>query len=139
MLKQNEGRVYFALDGDDFDPKEVTKLLGIEPTTVLFKGKSSKGYMVRKTSWILTTENLIRDYIDVFEMSSEIATQLIDKKEKLLEVIKRFKLIPRLEVVLRFSTMDEVSMPAIGFEVETVKFLGEIGAHIDIDTYQYPS
>ncbi|WP_223669453.1 DUF4279 domain-containing protein [Kangiella shandongensis] len=84
------------------------------------------------------TENLIEDYIDVFEMSSEIVAQLIYKKDKLLEAINRFKLIPRLEVVLSFSTDDKTSMPAIGFDTETVKFLGEIGAVIDIDTYQQP-
>ncbi|WP_230552727.1 DUF4279 domain-containing protein [Teredinibacter turnerae] len=37
-LKTNEGRVYFALDGDNFDPDKVTKLLGIEPTSIRRKG-----------------------------------------------------------------------------------------------------
>jgi len=32
---------------------------------------------------------------------------------------------------------EEHSTPAIGFEVDTVKFLGEIGAFIDIDTYKH--
>ena len=133
--KQHEGRVYFALDGDEFDPNEVTRLLEIEPTTVILKGKSP-GYEIRKTSWILSTENLIRDYIDVFQMSSDIVGRLINKKDILLQALERFKLTPRLEIVLRFSSESGISMPAIGFETETVKFLGEIGAHIDIDTYQ---
>jgi len=135
VSKQHEGRVYFALDGDEFDPSEVTRLLEVEPTTVILKGKSPEGYEIRKTSWILSTENLIRDYIDVFQMSSDIVGRLINKKDKILKAIDKFKLIPRLEVVLRFSGDDHISMPAIGFEAETVKFLGEIGAHIDIDTY----
>ncbi len=49
----------------------------------------------------------------------------------------RFNLSPRLEVVLWFSVNEEHSTPAIGFEVDTIKFLGEIGAFIDIDTYKH--
>ncbi|WP_223669452.1 DUF4279 domain-containing protein [Kangiella shandongensis] len=50
--RKHQCRVYFALGGDEFVPEEVTKLLGIEPTKVSYKGKSTKGYMIRKTSWI---------------------------------------------------------------------------------------
>ena len=40
-------------------------------------------------------------------------------------------------MVLWFSMNEEHSTPAIGFEVETVNFLGEIGAFVDIDTYKH--
>jgi len=38
---------------------------------------------------------------------------------------------------LWFSINEEHSTPAIGFEVEAVKFLGEIGAFVDVDTYKH--
>ena len=118
MSKQHEGRVYFALDGDEFDPSEVTRLLEVEPTTVILKGKSPEGYEIRKTSWILSTENLIRDYIDVFQMSSDIVGRLINKKDKILKAIDKFKLIPRLEVVLRFSGDDHISMQQLALRLK---------------------
>jgi hypothetical protein len=70
-------------------------------------------------------------------MAEEIVEKLRPKKDKILEAINKFNLKPRFEVVLWFSVNEEHSTPAIGFEPETVKFLGEIGALIDIDTYKH--
>ena len=136
-MDTNEGRVYFALDGDDFDPDEVTKFLGIEPTSVKRKGSRVPGRIPKRNSWVLSTENIINDYIDVYEMSTQIVNRLKPKKELILKVKERFNVLPRFEVVLWFSMNEEHSTPAIGFEVETIQFLGEIGAFIDIDTYKH--
>lgn len=133
----NEGRVYFALDGDDFDPDEITKFLGIEPTSTKRKGSGIPGKIPKISSWELSTENVVDEFIDVFQMSADIINKLKTKKELILQVKDRFTVWPRFEVVLRFSINEEHSTPAIGFEVETVEFLGEIGASIDIDTYKH--
>ncbi|WP_220746822.1 DUF4279 domain-containing protein, partial [Shewanella colwelliana] len=77
------------------------------------------------------------NYIDVFSMADSIIDQLESKKELILEAINRFNLCPRLEVVLWFSVDEEHSTPAIGFEPKTIKFLGDIGAFIDVDTYKH--
>lgn len=136
-METNEGRVYFALDGDDFDPDELTKFLGIEPTSIMRKGSRIVGKIPKMSSWQLSTENLVSEYVDVFEMSTEIVHKLKPKKELILQAKARFNVTPRLEVVLWFSVNENHSTPAIGFEVETVEFLGEIGASIDIDTYKH--
>jgi hypothetical protein len=133
----NEGRVYFALDGDDFDPDEVTEFLGIKPTSIKRKGSKVPGRIPKMNSWQLSTENIVNDHIDVFEMSTEIVAKLKPKKELIMEAKKKFNVSPRFEVVLWFSMNEEHSTPAIGFEVETVEFLGEIGAFVDIDTYKH--
>lgn len=136
-METNEGRVYFALDGDDFDPDEMTKFLGIEPTSIMRKGSKVPGKIPKMSSWELSTENVVNEYIDVFEMSSEIVNKLKAKKDLILQAKDRFSVSPRFEVVLWFSMNEEHSTPAIGFEVETVEFLGEIGAFVDIDTYKH--
>ena len=136
-LETNEGRVYFALDGDNFEPDDVTKLLGIEPTSVKRKGSRVPGKIPNTNSWQLSTENTVHEYIDVFEMAKEIINKLIPVKDLIIQAKKRFNVSARLEVVLWFSMNEEHSTPAIGFEVDTVKFLGEIGAFIDIDTYKH--
>jgi hypothetical protein len=133
----NEGRVYFALDGDDFDPDEVTKFIGIKPTSIMRKGSKAGGKLPKKSSWAVSTENVVNEYIDVFDMATEIINILKPKKELIIQAIEQFKVKPRLEVVLWFSVNEEHSTPAIGFEPETVSFLGEIGAFIDIDTYKH--
>ena len=136
-MASNEGRVYFALDGDNFEPDEVSRFLGLEPTDVLRKGTKVPGKIPVRSSWELSTENIVDEGIDIFEMAEEIVQKLRPKKDKIIEAINKFNLKPRFEVVLWFSVNEEHSTPAIGFESETVKFLGEIGAFIDIDTYKH--
>lgn len=137
MATTNEGRVYFALEGESFNPDEITRFLGIEPTTVKCKGSKVPGRVPRMSSWQLSTENIVDDYIDVFEMAAEIVNKLKPKKDLIIQAKERFNVSARLEVVLWFSMKDEHSTPAIGFEIETVEFLGAVGAFIDIDTYKH--
>ena len=136
-METNEGRVYFALDGEDFDPDEVTDFLGIQPTSTRRKGSKVPGTIPKMNSWELSTDNIVNDYIDVFEMATEIVNKLKSKKDLIIQAKERFNVLPRFEVVLWFSMNEEHSTPAIGFEVETVEFLGEIGAFVDIDTYRH--
>ena len=136
-MSTNEGRVYFALDGDDFNPDEITEFLGIAPTSVRRKGTKIPGKVPKINSWELSTEQVVSDFIDVFAMSTEIINQLKPIKDRIIQAKERFNVSPRFEVVLWFSMNEEHSTPAIGFEVETVEFLGEIGALVDIDTYKH--
>lgn len=136
-MSANEGRVYFALDGDDFEPDEVTDFLGIQPTSVRRKGERIPGQIPKMSSWELSTEKVVNDYVDVFAMASDVVKRLKTKKSLIIESKKKFKLTPRLEVVLCFSMNEEHSTPAIGFEIETVEFLGAVGAFVDIDTYKH--
>lgn len=131
----NECRVYFALYGDDFDPDEITKLLGIHPTDTKRKGQKIPGKIPKCSSWILSTENVKGDLADVYDLSSKIVGQLCDKKGVIIEAMSSFNTFSKLQVVMSISTNEVTSTPAIGFDVETTKFLGEIGAFIDIDTY----
>ncbi len=136
-LETNEGRVYFALDGDDFDPDDVTKMLGITPTSIMRKGERIPNKVPVKSSWALSTDHIVNECIDVLQMAEKIIDQLQPKKQKILEAINIYGLSPKLEVVLWFSINEEHSTPAIGFEVNTIKFLSEVGAFIDIDTYKH--
>ncbi len=136
-MEANKGRVYFALDGDDFDPDDVTAFLGIEPTSVKCKGSRIPGKVPVNNSWELSTDQIVDEYIDIYKMSTEIVSQLIPKQELISEAIRRFNLSTRFQVVLWFSSDSEQSTPAIGFEKEIVEFLGRVGAFVDIDTYRH--
>ena len=133
----NQGRVYFALYGDDFDPDEMTEYLGIEPTSVKRKGSRIPEKFPKTNSWELSTSEVVSEYIDVFDMATEIIGQIKHKKDLIIKAKEKFGVSPKLVAVLWFSMNEEHSTPAIGFEVETVEFLGEIGAFIDIDTYRH--
>lgn len=95
------------------------------------------GKLPRVSSWEISTENVVNGYVDVYELSTQIIQILKPKKDEIIQAMNRFNLKPHLEVVLWFSTDEKHSTPAIGFEVETIQFLAEIGAYIDVDTYKH--
>jgi len=131
-LSTNEAEVYFALDGEDFEPDEVISFLGLEPTSVSVKGDPRP----KHDSWKLSSGKVVSDYIDTYEMTTSLIEQLESKKELIIEAIKKYNVKPKLEIVLWFTCDENISTPAIGFEEATIKFLGDIGAYIDIDTYK---
>ena len=136
-MEINEGRVYFALDGDDFDPKDVTEFLGLKPTDIRRKGSKIIGKGPKINSWELSTDHVVNEYIDVFELSTKLVNILKPKLDLIIEAKSKFNVEPRFQVVLTFSTNEEHSTPAIGFEAETIEFLGAIGAFVDVDTYKH--
>ncbi len=128
----NEGEVYFALIGDEFEPDEVTKIIGIEPSRTWRKGNP----IPRCTSWVYSTGMVEDEVVDVFEMSSSLVAKLAPQAEKIIEAKEMYGLRAVLEVVLTVTQDDSKSTPAIGFESEVIAFLHKVGATIDIDTYR---
>ncbi|MDD5303258.1 MAG: DUF4279 domain-containing protein [Elusimicrobia bacterium] len=128
----NEGYVYFSLFGDDFDPDQVSEIIGIKATKTRRKGTP----VPKHTSWIFSTDELKSERIDVYEMSSALISKLAPFTEGIVEARKRFGLAAVLEVVLRISPDESLSTPAIGFERDVLEFVYKTGATIDIDTYR---
>lgn len=135
-MKTNECRVYFAFDGDEFDPDEITAFLGIEPSYTKRKGEKIPGKIPKKNSWVLSTEDVKSEYVDIYEMSTDIVNQLKPKKAQIIELKNKYDLAVRFQVVLAIAMNEDISTPAIGFEIDTVSFLGEVGAFIDVDSYR---
>jgi len=76
--------------------------------------------------------------IDVYEMADQIVQQLAPHSTQIRNAISDLDLKAKLQVVIHFSTHDEVPTPAIGFSNEVLAFLTEVNANIDIDTYILP-
>jgi len=120
------------LAGYHFNPDDITRLLGIEPTSVNAAGANSGLDNPVISSWELSTDN-ITDDVDVYALTDIIIKQLEPIKEKLLQVIKSHNLSPRMGVVLVLSVDKDESNPDVGFGARTVRFLAEIGAFINVD------
>lgn len=128
----NEGYVYFSLHGDEFDPDQVSELIGIKATRTMRKGSPTP----KHSSWIYSTERKKDEIIDVYEMASSLISRLAPRIDGILNAKKRFGLEAVLEVVLTISPDDSLSTPAIGFERDVIEFVHRTGATIDIDTYR---
>ena len=131
-MASNKGRVYFALSGYHFNPDDVTRLLGIEPTAVDASGARSGLDKPVISSWELSTAT-IADDVDVYELTNELIKQIEPAREKILEVIKSHNLSPRIGVVLVLSADKNETAPDVGFGARTIRFLADIGAFINVD------
>ena len=135
-LKTNECYVYFAFDGEDFNPDGITELLGIKPTTIRRKGELASNKVTKFDSWQLSTKNIINEIIDVDNLATQIIGKLRTKSDIINEIRSKFNASTRLEVVLTITTDDSQITPDINFEVDNISFLAKVGAYIDIDTYR---
>ena len=131
-MASNKARVHFTLSGYHFNPDDVTRLLGIEPTTVDASGARSGLDNPVISSWELSTAT-ITDDVDVYELTNELIKQIEPVKEKILEVIKSHNLSPRIGVVLVLSVDKNETAPDVGFGARTIRFLADIGAFINVD------
>ena len=131
-MAPNKGRAYFSLVGYHFNPEDITRLLGLNPTAVNDAGTKSGLDNPVISSWELSTETVSGD-VDVYALTEIILKQLEPVKEKILEVCKSHNLSPRVGVVLTLSVDKDQSSPEVGFGARMIRFLADIGAFINID------
>ena len=132
IMASNEGRAYFALSGYHFNPDDITRMLGIKPTTTNAAGANSGLDHPVISSWELST-TMHTDDFDVYKLTDIITKQLEPIKDKLLQVIKSHNLSPRIGVVLVLSVDKSEAVPDVGFGARTVRLMAEIGAFINVD------
>jgi len=131
-LASNQGRAYFTLSGYHFNPDDITRLLGIEPTSVDTAGANSGLDKPVISSWELSTDT-ITDDVDVYDLTGKLIKQIEPARDKILQVIKSHNLSPRIGVILVLSVDKNESVPDVGFGARTIRFLAEIGAFINVD------
>lgn len=131
-MASNEGRAYFSLSGYHFNPDDITRLLGIQPTSVDAAGANSGLDKPVISSWELSTDTATDD-VDVYDLTGKLIKQVEPVKEKILQVIKSHNLSPRIGVVLVLSVDKNESAPDVGFGARTIRFLADIGAFINVE------
>jgi hypothetical protein len=138
-MKLGNSYVYFALKGDDFDPKTITNKIGIEPSDSWRKGEKGKYKPELEFScWELSTEKG-KEYIEIDNLVNEIVAKLFDKIEIINDIKARLELVSVLEIVLYIDTNPDISTPALGHDLKTLEFLYKTGTITDIDIYRFDS
>jgi hypothetical protein len=131
------GEVYLGLYGDDFEPDEVTALIGLAPTRIARRGERNAVVpLPGESAWQFSLGKVKADVIDVYAMSSSLIEQLTPHQAKIAGAVQAYGLFAVLQVVLWIDQDEATSMPAIGFERPVLDFLTAISATIDIDTYR---
>jgi hypothetical protein len=135
-LASNKGRAYFALVGYHFNPDDITRLLGIEPSSIDDAGANSSLDEPVISSWEFSTDTITSDdqKVDIYKLiDDEILKKIEPAKDKIIEVCKSHNLSPRIGVVLTLSVDKDESCPEVGFGSRVIKFCAEIGAFINVD------
>ena len=135
-MASNKGRAYFALYGYHFNPDDITRLLGIEPTSINAAGTQSGLDKPVISSWEFSTETITSENqeVDIYKLiDDEILKKIEPAKDKIIEVCKSYNLSPRISVVLTLSVDKDENCPDVGFGSRVVKFCAEIGAFLNVD------
>ena len=135
-MAANKGRAYFGLSGYHFDPNDVTKIIGLEPTSTNDAGTRGSLDKPVISSWEFSTATITSDTqeIDIYKLiDNEILKKIEPAKDKIIEVCKNLNLSPRIGVELTLSIDKNETAPDVGFGARVIKFCAEIGAFINID------
>lgn len=135
-LTPNKARAFFALSGYHFNPDDITRLLGIEPTSVDAGGLAGRVDKPTISSWELSTETITSETqdLDIYKLiDDEILKKIEPIKDQIIEICKSHNLSPRISVELTLSVDKDETSPEVGFGARVVKFCSEIGAFINID------
>ena len=128
----NKGRAFFGLSGYHFNPEDITRIIGLEPTSTNAAGMAAGYDKPAISSWEISTETMTEE-VDVYKLTEIILKTLEPVKDEIIQVCKSHNLSPRISVVLTLSTDKDDTCPDVGFGGRLVKFLAEIGAFINID------
>lgn len=138
-MEKTNSYVYFALTGDDFDPKEITEILNLSPSYSWKKGEKGKYKKALDfAGWELSTD---REKEDLFvdNLVDEFISKLTNKITALNEIKRRLQLTSKLVIVLFVDTNEDNSTPALGHDLKTIEFLYQTNTTTDIDIYRYNS
>ena len=129
---------YLGIRGE-FDPHALAAEIGLEPTKCVAKHSRDPGRKLPRTSILRFAQTHADDdgeSADVYELASAVHGKLKDFTGRIADAVKAGGISATFQVVLDFPVSDEVSTPAIGFSEEVARFISEIGASIDVDTYR---
>ena len=128
MSETNKQYAYFTVTGD-FDPADISQIVGISPTTSWRKGEiNPRTHRERKFSrWSLNSR--LEQNRDLEAHILDVLQQLREKRSQFIEVSSKYGGI--MQLVAYFNTY----YPGLHFERTLVDSLAEFGLGVDFDFY----
>jgi hypothetical protein len=130
--------IYFGLTGE-FDPAQVEAELGLKPTRSMAKHARDTNRQLPRCS-LMRFAQLHADtdagVLDIYTLADNVVDALMPYASRFADVVRRYKIEARLQVVFDFPISDDVSTPIMGFSNRVIQFLADTGASIDMDSYR---
>ena len=138
FMEKCNSYVYFALSGDDFDPKIITDKIGITPTSSWRKGDKGEYGHQKYSTWQLSTAKG-QEYFDIDKLVDEIVNKLFDKIEIINDLKRELKIYSVIDIIIDIDINPDISTPALGHELRTIEFLYKTETITDVDIYRFNS
>ena len=135
-------KLELAFFANYFDPNELTKLIGVQPTNFWFKGDelpSLKNVAYtrlnkptrKETHWGYATK--YSETSDIDDLAEPLLNIFEPCADKVAKFVKENNLEAKLYVVAEWNINE--STPALGASKRLIQFLSKIGGWIDEDLY----
>lgn len=136
MTSVETSYMYLGIRGD-FDPVEVTSRISMTPWKSVAKHSKSVEKRIPRCALVdYGKVELTSECPDLGEMSKELFEQLSPYRDEFIAISQHADITITCNTCLWMIHDLHVSTPPIGFCSELVRFLGEIGASIDVDIYR---
>ncbi len=123
--------VHFTITGR-FDPNEVTKRLGMNPSKAWKFGDTIQKTLTtyKHDGWKLSTEEI--DSLDLNEPLNQIWEIIQPHKTEIIDICNDLSLETEFSCVVE---VEEDEYPTLHFDSEMIKQISELKADIDIDIF----
>ena len=130
-MASNKARAFFMLAGYQFNPAQITEIIGLQPTKTDATGMTSGADRPMISTWELSTDT-ITDEVDTYKLVDLLIKQVEPVTDKILQVIESHNLSPQITIVLTLSGDKNQLSPDVGLGARAIRFLAELGAFFNI-------
>ena len=131
---------YFGVRGD-FDPAALAFEMGLIPSRCVRQYSKDLGRKLPRCSLLRFAETDGRGdggaSDDIYDLAEAVIAPLIGQSDAIAAALRDRAASACLQIVLYLPESDggQASLPAFGFASAVVRFLADVGASIDVDSY----
>ncbi len=131
-MEKTNIKVSLRIMGDNYNIQDVTNKLGIYPSQSWNNGDYIRNSKRKRTytAWIYNIDAI--ETLDINVVIKKFERLFLRKAKEISELKREYNLDISIDFVI---IIENEEPPAIYFEEQFIKFVAEIGARFDIDTY----
>lgn len=131
-MEKTNIKVSLRIMGDNYNIQDVTNKLGIYPSQSWNNGDYIRNSKRKRTytAWIYNIDAI--ETLDINVVIKKFERLFLRKAKEISELKREYHLDISIDFVI---IIENEEPPAIYFEEQFIKFVAEIGARFDIDTY----
>lgn len=131
---QSKINIEFSIKGENVNPVDITKIIGVSPSRSYFKGDQIKNKPMFRDHSLWEIETGFQLSFDINHQLKLMIEMLKNKKDLIKKLTIQYDALISFIIVINFINQDK---PAIYLSKEVISFVNDIGADIQFDYYFY--